>query len=250
MIPPLPDRKEAADVLVHLAASPENGASGAVRFADLVAGDQAPAIIPTLIDAREADASNASARVFNEDGFFGNSVAAAFTPTTWPSYDNAAGVEPSVPELLRMTVAIDGTGMDPMEIISDFLVLSTERIGRAASHTVQGKAREAYTTYQETDFTYRASRRMEREAPRAREATRPTPMTRRWQAATGISVAVAIQTVARGLEVAARVRGLDTAERERLADDIAALLSSHGYSLSRVSLITAADTRAASQEHR
>lgn len=250
MIPPLPDRKATADVPVHSAASPENGSSGAVRFADLVARDRAEAILPTLMDAREADALDASARVFNEDGFFGHSVAAAFTQATSPSNEDAAGVEPSASELTTTTGAIDGTGMGPMEIISDPLVVRGERNGRAASQKMHGDPGGARATSRETDPSYRTSRRIENEAPRARQAARPAPVPRRWQAAAGISVAVAIQAVARGLEVSARATGLDAAERERLADEIAALLSSHGYTLSRVSVITAADTRAASQENR
>lgn len=60
-------------------------------------------------------------------------------------------------------------------------------------------------------------------------------------------VALAVQAVGQGVEVAAVVAGLDERDRAALSDEIAALLSAHGLTPARI--LIAAPHRAP-QDHR
>jgi hypothetical protein len=64
-------------------------------------------------------------------------------------------------------------------------------------------------------------------APLERRAHRPT-------AAARSALHVALRELESGLQVAARVEGLDEAERHQLRDEIAALLGRHGLSAARI----------------
>ncbi|WP_322966397.1 hypothetical protein [Sphingomonas fuzhouensis] len=60
--------------------------------------------------------------------------------------------------------------------------------------------------------------------------------------------AVALHATAQGMEVAARVAGLDERDRTVLAEEMAAFLSAHGYAPAHISVNAAA--RLAHQEPR
>jgi len=207
------------------------------RFADLLATRQGSSPHPTTVGEVAASVPDrpepaappadprlpdAGARVFNQDGFFGDAVAAEPTAAVRlePAGDGAAGA-PCPTDHSEPTA-------EPVQVPRPGAV-SVARRGRGehrpaiSGRNPVGEAMPAPRPGQPT-----AAQRVQGERFRPRPAPRTAPPPRQMPLPS-MAAAVAVHALAHGLDVVARVADLDPVERARLADEIAALLSAHGY---------------------
>lgn len=198
-------------------------------------------------DANEeprADWLRPAARIFNQDGFFGASVDAPLSDAV--SADALrTQAEPGIP-------SVAATPALPSSIAPVATLPST-----AASTTPGSPARTGSASAAILPPAHRlAAGPLATPLPMRgiavdgdAEAEVVRPMLRRFvmrEPAARTPVQVAIRELEQGLHVAARVEGLDAAERLRLHDEISALLARHGRSARSIRL--SAPLRAPSQE--
>lgn len=197
------------------------------------------------LDTELSGPSSASARVFNQDGFFGRSVEIATAETGDGSFAAAA--------TSAMTAALPPPQSDPTipleiqppsENAFAIPVLTTHAQQGLVSHSALMHASGAppkvlagfaapRPSALETQVESRSTRPIARSLP-VRPPTARTP------------AYVALQDVEHGIHVAVRANVLDPAEHIRLHDEIAALLARHGLSVRGIRI--SAPVRAPSQE--
>lgn len=223
MIPPL------TDAALGGAPTPPPAVMGEAspRFADFLGAARAAA---TASD----DPPDTQAHLFNQDGFFGQAQpwsvtsamqpVAALQPSPLAVEDGetpiAVDAMPSVPDHDSERMA-GGNGLRPLP----------DPVVAGPAHGVQSDMRLPVRTVPPPP------RRVEEALP-GRTPRVPTPI-RRPVSPPNAMVAVALHGTARGMEVAAQVAGLDERDRAALADEIAALLSAHGYAPARISVCAA-----------
>lgn len=240
------------------AAMPDHGPV-VVRAADLLPPEPAEPVTPVetapqvgLTDpaiatkAARPDQPQPTARIFNQDGFFGSSVDAAAS--------EAIGAAP-------VTRTLPGGITAPMPIDAETMVAATTGFEPAAGATAQPLAAAAGQAATQPVLVRAAvvpkGQLTAPAAPRpfSIEAESPDdparPISRRLafrEAAARTVVQVAMRELEQGIHVAARADGLDPAERARLENDIAAMLSRHG--LSARSIRISAPTRGRTSQER
>lgn len=228
MIVPFSDRPVPVNEELRLPVNVDPRA-GAVRFADLVAAR--PDIDAPIAPADPHTPPAAGAEIFNQEGFFGDPV------------DAPAGVEVSqgVTRVVRPPVvearAADLAG-EPVVRFAGQVRTSHEAPAtlRAPVPTMPSRgANNAAPVLRRTPHALIGEFRGEQVRSRTRPSPHPAPPPRRLPAPSA-GIAVAVHALAQGVEIAARVEQLDPEERARLADEIAALLSSHGYVPARITV--------------
>ncbi|WP_156347150.1 hypothetical protein [Sphingomonas sp. Leaf33] len=246
----------AAQRLLHRSTTPPPAAAVVVevhasaRGIEVVAqrGPTAPSMDVSKRDG-VAGVPTTQARIFNQDGFFGRPEA------------DAPSLRPSSPAVSEAAMINTGAATIPIPISIGagpvggvFPPAATGQSFSAASVVIASapKSSEAMATVPNPrgaappGEVRPISIRTTTGEPYGKSSVerlllhRPTPP--------AASVTVAVHAAARSMEVVAQVAGLDERERATLADEIAALLSAHGYPPAHISVIAAA--RAARQEHR
>lgn len=238
-------------------------AGGTLRFADLLI-DEPPRValpvgtllppvetvaVPLCLDAQEAEpVRDHHARLFNQDGFFGRAdmgtavaapIAAAVAPVGSPVRDEA------VPAVRCPASAQEAVTVAPLLSSSAPLppVPAGPAIRAIPVRTEMAPQTSAPRVVKDAPIRSHEGSVARRDAPSVARA-----FDRRVRPPTA-SVAVAVHMLGRGVEIAAQVAGLDPSERVRLADEIAALLSAHGFAPARIAII-AAGAGPADKEHR
>ncbi|MBN8811094.1 MULTISPECIES: hypothetical protein [unclassified Sphingomonas] len=193
---------------------------------------EASLLVPDVVGADPAQQAPAPlARVFNQDGFFGHAgkipgqavmlereeAALAQAPGVAPA-GLAAALRPEVafPAIPGgSTMARSGAGHGP-----------AMRVARAGPATVVAKPASGMAAAPPATAENEAADPV---APLRHRAYR-TP------GAARSALHVALHEIESGLQIAARVEGLDEAERHQLRDEIAALLGRHGLSAARIQI--------------
>ncbi len=200
---------------------------------------------PTGADeAPRTDRPQPAARIFNQDGFFGASVDAPLSDVV--SADAAhAQAEPGIPSAavtsaLRPGIVL-GTALP--SAAGGTISRSPMPIGAPSaailSHANRLPPGPLATPLPTPGIAIDGDAEVEAARPLPRRFAMREPGAR-------APVQVAIRELEQGLHVAARVEGLDAAERVRLHDEISALLARHGRSARSIRL--SAPWRAPSQE--
>lgn len=218
--------RDLAPVTVDTAASPSQG----VTVAEVQPADTRLAVADAVpIGAASGHAAGERARVFNQDGFFGTAVIvaeatepsvqaspAALPPASVPMVGNTFG-EAALPVLAERTTVT--TKAPIIETVASPPPVPP-RNGQAV---LAGSIQPVVLT------------RPFAKAIPARVAV-PTPPRRPIVPPPTAFVAVAVQAVAHGIDVVARIDRHDPAAG-RLSDEIAALLSRHGYAPGRIAVL-------------
>ncbi|MBD8679352.1 hypothetical protein [Sphingomonas sp. CFBP 13720] len=202
----------------------------AVRFADLLTASSSASALSPRDEVR--------AERFNQDGFFGSAVAGA-VPVV--SAIPPAAVEPveGPIEVVASQIAVSGAGAGTTgTVVAGRIVQATmpERptAGRSAPVSLMLRAPGIIAGATPRPADLRAPVRA------AASALAPkSPAVRQPPLPAGAFVAVAVHAAARGIEVAAQVDGLSEQERSVLADEVAGMLSAHGYPPAYVTIIAA-----------
>lgn len=202
-------------------------AAPTLRFADLLVADPAS---PAKVEVQ--------AERFNQDGFFGTSVAMPVAAAGVAVVQPVAPVEPAGE--VSVAAPVEGTAAS---------VAASARIAKAAAPIVPsmtpGFAKPAVP--QPIAPTSTTAPMTAPRAPSSRSSpaapVQPRPPMRQRPLPTGSFVAVAVQAVAHGIEVVAQVAGLDERDRAALADEVAALLAAHGYAPAHITIAGMSGTR-------
>lgn len=196
-----------------------------LRFADLLA-----------VEPVSATKVEVQAERFNQDGFFGQSVAmpVAAVAAVLPVASVEPATEVSVVSSVEGPAASVATPVvatrTPAPVVAPVLPAVTK--STAPQFIAPLPATAAVT----------ASRALSsRATPTA--PVQPRPPVRQRPLPTGSFVAVAVQAVAHGIEVVAQVAGLDERDRAALADEVAALLAAHGYAPAHITIAGMSGTR-------
>jgi hypothetical protein len=227
MIPPLTDLPTGSSGEAPMAAGVPVVAVPTLRFADLLVVDPAS---PAKVEVQ--------AERFNQDGFFGTSVAMSLAAA------GVAVVQPVAPEEPAGEVPVAARVEGP----AVFLAASAP-IAKAAAPVVPpmspGFAKPAVS--QPIAPTQATAPMTAPRAPSTRSdpaaPVQPRPPMRQRPLPTGSFVAVAVQAVAHGIEVVAHVASLDERDRAALADKVAALLAAHGYAPAHIIITAMSGTR-------
>ncbi|QXT34453.1 hypothetical protein KV697_11525 [Sphingomonas sanguinis] len=220
----------------------------------VVAGEASPRFADFLGAARAAatasdnppDTPDTQARLFNQDGFFGQAQPWAMANPVQP----VAALQPSpiAVEDGETTIAVEATPSVPdhgpeRTAGRNGLVPLPDPVVAGSSHVVRSDTRSPARAVQLPPTPPRPVE----QAPPGRAPSAPAPVQRPAPPPNAM-VAVALHGTARGMEVAAQVAGLDDRDRAALADEVAALLCAHGYAPARIAVIAA--THAAHRDPR
>ncbi|KQM23086.1 hypothetical protein ASE73_02365 [Sphingomonas sp. Leaf24] len=225
MIPPLTDLPTGFAGGEPLVAGVPMAATPTLRFADLLAVEPLPAAkIETQADR------------FNQDGFFGTSVAmpAAAVAAVLPMTSAEPVVEAPVASAVDAPAASSAA---PVASAKPAAVVPALMPSTLAKPT----APQPIAPMPVTAFAAAPRPQSSRSAVAA--PAQPRPPVRQRPVPTGSFVAVAVQAVAHGIEVVAQVAGLDDRDRAALADDVAALLAAHGYAPAHITITATSGTR-------
>lgn len=226
MIAPLTDLPTGSSGDAPMVAGVPIVAAPTLRFADLLVADPAS---PAKVEVQ--------AERFNQDGFFGTSVAmpvAAGVAVMQP----VAPVEPAGE--VSVAAPVEGTAAS---------VASSARIAKAAAPVVPPMS-PGFPKPAVSQLIASTPTTAPMTAPRGPSScstpagpVQPRPPIRQRPLPTGSFVAVAVQAVAHGIEVVAQVAGLDERDRAALADEVAALLAAHGYTPAHIIITATSGTR-------
>ncbi|KQN71171.1 hypothetical protein ASE90_16095 [Sphingomonas sp. Leaf67] len=226
MIPPLTDLPTGFAGSESLVAGVPMAAGPTLRFADLLAVEPLPA---AKVEAQ--------AERFNQDGFFGTSVAvpAASVAAVLPE----ASVEP-VADVPRALV-VEGPAT-PVAVMP----VTLQNVAMAVALPVRPTFAKPTGAQPIAPMPIATSVAPPRPRP-ARSAVvatvLPRPPIRQRPVPSGSFVAVAVHAVAHGIEVVAQVAGLDERDRAALADEVAALLAAHGYAPAHITITALSGAR-------
>ncbi|MDZ7282797.1 hypothetical protein N4G62_12240 [Sphingomonas sanguinis] len=200
------------------------------RFADFLGAIRAAA---TASD----DTPDTQARLFNQDGFFGQAqpwaVANPVQPVAMPQPSPLAIADGEIPIAVEATPSIPDHGPERTAGRNALRPLPDPVVAESA-HVVKSDTRTLVRT---APLPPPPPRPVEEALP-GTTPRGPAPV-RRPVPPPNAMVAVALHGTARGMEVAAQVAGLDERDRAALAEEVAALLSAHGYAPARISIIAA-----------
>lgn len=225
MIPPLNDLPTGFRGEEPTMAGVPVGPAPTLRFADLLAVESASA---TKVEVQ--------AERFNQDGFFGTSVTmpAAAAAAVFP----VASVEPvaegpAVTSVEGPAVSVATPVVDPKTAAPVAAPMPPAFAKSTAPQFVAPVPATVTVTVPHT------------QTPRSTAAApvQPKPPVRPRPLPTGSFVAVAVQSVAHGVEVVAQIAGLDERDRATLADEVAALLAAHGYTPAHITITATSGTR-------
>ncbi len=225
MIPPLTDLPTGFRGEEPMVAGVPVVAVPTLRFADLLAVEPASA---TKIEVQ--------AERFNQDGFFGTSVAmpAAVVATVL----SGASVEPATE--VPVVSSVEGPAASVATPVAD--TKTPAPVVAPMLPAVAKSTAPQFVAPLPATATVTAPR-----APSSRAITaapaQPRPPVRQRPIPTGSFVAVVVQAVAHGVEVVAQVAGLDERDRAALADEVAALLAAHGYAPAHITITAMSGTR-------
>lgn len=226
MIPPLTDLPTGFRGEELMVAGVPVGAAPTPRFADLLA-----------VEPVSATKVEVQAERFNQDGFFGTSVAmpVAAVAVVLPS----AAPEPVVESPVAASAAGPATpAVTPVATTK----ATAPVVAPLSSVFAKATAPQFVAPVPTTTAPVAASRPpSSRSTPAA--PVQPRPPVRRRPLPNGSFVAVAVQAVAHGIEVVAQVAGLDEHDRAALADEVAALLAAHGYAPAHITISAMSGTR-------
>ncbi len=226
MIPPLTDLPTGFRGAQPMVAGVPVETTPTLRFADLLGVEPLPA---AKIETQ--------AERFNQDGFFGTSVAmpaatvAAVVPVA-SAEPIAAVPRPLAVEGLAIPVAAPPVAVPtaPMAVVLPVLPTFAKPAGPQPIEPMPAAVSVA-------------SPRPQPARSAVVTTAQPRPPVRQRPMPTGSFVAVAVQAVAHGIEVVAQVAGLDEHDRAALADDVAALLTAHGYAPAHITITAMSGTR-------
>lgn len=209
-------------------------AAGQAALAEMpsVPAPEASLLVPDVAAADPAQQAPAPlARVFNQDGFFGHAGKtpgqavmleredAALARASGPAPEGlAAGLRPEVAFPVipgGVTMARPGAGHGP-----------AMRVAKPGQATVSTKPASGVVA---APLATEENEAADPVAPLRHRAYR-TP------GAARSALQVALHEIESGLQIAARVEGLDEVERLQLRDEIAALLGRHGLSAARIQI--------------
>ncbi len=226
MIPPLTDLPTGFAGGEPLVAGVPMAATPTLRFADLLVVEPLPA---AKIETQ--------AERFNQDGFFGTSV--AMPAATVAAVVPVASVE-TVADVPRALV-VEGPAT-PVAAMPVTVPTSTMTVALPVLPTF-AKPAGPQPIAPMPMATSVAPPRPQPARSAVVTTVPPRPPVRQRPMPTGSFVAVAVQAVAHGIEVVAQVAGLDERDRAALADDVAALLAAHGYAPAHITITALSGAR-------
>ncbi len=205
-----------------------------------VAAEGAPALpslpVPTAsAESRKQPPAAPIARVFNQDGFFGHAGGVGSEAVPLPGIEPPAAPMPDVPGAAGERPEDATMAQERMRALAPGTALA--RSPHAETHAARSRPFRATVPIASLDQAEPGP------APTEPEEPQPSaPVTRRQLrefAAARSPLRVAVSEIEQGLQVAARVDGLDETERRQLRDEIAALLARHGLSPARIDIFAA-----------
>lgn len=225
MIPPLTDLPTGFRGEEPMVAGVPVVAVPTLRFADLLAVEPASAL---KIEVQ--------AERFNQDGFFGTSVAI-------PAAAVAVVLPPVVPQPVVEAPAASSFAGPATPVVTPVLATKVAAPVVAPLPSVFAKATAPQFVAPVPAAAPIAAPRPPSSRSTPAAPVRPRPPVRQRPMPTGSFVAVAVQAVAHGIEVVAQVAGLDERDRAALADEVAALLAVHGYAPAHITIAAMSGAR-------
>lgn len=236
MIPPLPvqplplddaavRRPVAEDVVTG------NGMAFVTILSVLAVRDDDAAQPPVLTNA--AVLIPQQARIFNQDGFFGSATAGPVGIVTGPGITTP--IQGSLTE--PAATAIDRVS-PPASFVSPARTSVRTDAAPAAPVALPGAQASTPVPQRSVGDVPRPRLRPDRPAPVVAPIRRERPLPT--APAMTAPVAVALHATQHGLEIVARLAATDPGDRRQLADEIAALLSAHGYPPGRIVVLAPA----------